>query len=178
MGAYPQPSKFEVRSNATYDALMWAMARPGLARHLPAPGQAMIVEALIDRECAVYCNTPELGDLAAKVGAALVAPEAADHLFVDELPDSRFLRRLRCGSELYPDEGATLVMNAGLDRGQAVRLTGPGVDVAIDVSISGLPADFWAMRAKIMRYPVGFELVLVEGDRVVGIPRSTAVEVI
>jgi alpha-D-ribose 1-methylphosphonate 5-triphosphate synthase subunit PhnH len=29
-----------------------------------------------------------------------------------------------------------------------------------------------------MRYPMGFEVFLVDGDRVLGLPRTTAVEVI
>jgi alpha-D-ribose 1-methylphosphonate 5-triphosphate synthase subunit PhnH len=88
------------------------------------------------------------------------------------------LRDLRQGSDLHPEEGATLVLAATLGEGQALRLTGPGVDGLVDVKIGGLPDGFWDMRRDVMRYPMGFEIFLIDGARVLGLPRSTAVEVL
>ena len=178
MTTHPRPSGFETRCNTTYEAMLWALARPGLARRLPSPGQAGIVEALIDRECAVHCTEPDLAELALRAGAASVAPEAADHVFMSRLPGADILGRLHCGSDLYPDEGATLVTDAAFGTGERLRLMGPGVDGVVEVSVGGLPGGFWQERARVMRYPMGFELFLVDGDQVVGVPRSTRVEVL
>lgn len=178
MSAQPQPSAFEDRTNATYEALMWAFSRPGLVRDMPEPGQCLILEALIDRECQVYCDSAEMQAQAKQSGAELVGPEAADHLFLATPPAAQLVRGVRLGSDLYPEEGATLVLTATLGTGVTLRLTGPGVDGQIDVQVDGLPADFWAVRAQVQRYPMGFDLVLVDGARILGVPRSTHVEVL
>ena len=178
MTTHPAPSDFEARTNATYDALMWALSRPGLPRDLPAPGQAGLVEALIDRECNVHCAEGDLSEVAARTGAALVTPERADHLFFDTLPGADLLGQIALGSDLYPDAGATLVCNGAIGAGQALRLTGPGCNGAVDVVVGGLPDGFWQKRAQVMRYPMGFELFVVDGERVLGVPRSAQVEVL
>ena len=177
MSVLPVPSAFETRSNATFDAIMWAFARPGMTRDLPEEGMAQIVEALIDRECAVHCANPELANVARAAGALMVAPDAADHIFVEDVPLA-LLDQLRCGSDLHPDDGATLIACADLSGGSRVRMTGPGVDGKIELLIGGLPADFWHRRARAMRYPMGFEILLVDGARILGVPRSTVVEVL
>lgn len=178
MHAAPIPSEVETRCNAVFDALMWALSRPGLRRALPDTGAAQIVDALIDRECAVWAADPAITARAGQVGAALVALAQADHLFAGALVDADALRGLRCGSDLYPDDGATLVVDAQFDTGEALRVTGPGVNGAETLRVGGLPDGFWAVRAEAMRYPMGFELFLLSGDQVIGIPRSTKVEVL
>lgn len=168
----------ETHSNATFEALMWSMARPGETRHMPEAGMAPIVEALIDLECTVFADSPELGTRIVATGAELTDRlEAADHVFLDKLDaGDRRLMVLNCGSALYPDEGATLAAPTA-HRGQRVRLTGPGIEgereVALDVS-----AEFWALRAQLCAYPEGFDLLLVDGQAVIAIPRSTQVEVL
>ncbi|MEM9785877.1 MAG: phosphonate C-P lyase system protein PhnH [Pseudomonadota bacterium] len=176
MGAHPTPSEFEARTNATYEALMWALCRPGLARELPAPGQAGVIETLIDRECAVYCEDPAMAELAARTGAEMVAPEKADHLFLTQPPAQ--LMGLRQGSDLYPEDGATLVIPATFASGDHLRLTGPGVNGEVETTVSGIPHSFWADRQRVMRYPMGFEVFLLDGTTVIGIPRTTVVEVL
>ncbi len=176
MGAHPTPSDFEARTNATYDALMWALSRPGLARELPAPGQAGVIETLIDRECAVYCEDAGMAELAARTGAEMVAPEKADHLFLTQPPVQ--LMGLRQGSDMYPEEGATLVIPATFGTGDRLRLTGPGVDGEVEFTLSGITHAFWAERQRVMRYPMGFEVFLLDGTSVIGIPRTTVVEVL
>lgn len=177
MGMHPVPSAFEARSNAVFDAVMWALARPGHVRDLPDRGMEQIVEALIDRECRVFCDNDALGQVAQRAGAQMAEVDVADHLFVDVIA-AGVPERVRCGSDLHPDEGATLVVRADLSAGQQVRLSGPGVDGAVQVRIGGLPVDFWFRRAQMARYPMGFEMLLVDGARVLGVPRSTIVEVL
>lgn len=172
------PDLAEARSNATFEALMWSMARPGEVRQLPEAGLAPIVEALIDLECTVFADSPELGARIVATGAELTQqPEAADHVFLDRLDaaDPRLLA-LNCGSALYPDDGATLAAPTA-HRGQRVRLTGPGIEDAREVALDVSPA-FWALRAQLCPYPEGFDLLLVDGQAVISIPRSTKVEVL
>lgn len=178
MTAAPLASEFDTRTNATYEALMWALSRPGLIRTLPLAGLAQIIDTLIDRECAVYCEDAALTAQAMQTGAVLAPPEQADHLFLTALEHADFLTRLPQGSDLHPEAAATLVCTARLGRGPRLRLTGPGCDGAVEVQIDGLPDGFWQTRAQVLRYPLGFELFLVDANRVLGLPRSTKVEVL
>lgn len=172
------PDAAEARCNATFEALMWSMARPGDVRELPEPGLAPIVEALIDRECVAYADSASLNRQIAEAGAVLGDPATADHLFLDRLDGaSDALAAIRCGSALYPDDGATLVAQVAHGSGQRLRFTGPGIDGARDMMIA-LPPEFWAMRERLCAYPEGFDLLLVDGRAVIGIPRSTQIEVL
>lgn len=172
----PQPSAFETRTNASFDALMWALSRPGLVRRLPEPGMAALVDALIDRECRVHAVADDVAAQAARAGAELVEVAAADHIFAGRLNDLTILDAVSLGSDLYPETGATLILPATIGTGHSLRLTGPGVDGQVIVQVDGLPPGFWARRRVAMRYPMGFELFLVDGDQVLGLPRSTEVE--
>jgi alpha-D-ribose 1-methylphosphonate 5-triphosphate synthase subunit PhnH len=173
------PDAAEARSNATFEALMWAMAWPGEIRELPAPGLAPVVEALIDLECIAYGDSAALRRLIADTGAAYAGDiGAADHVFLGQLADDpAALASLRCGNALYPDDGATVGVAAQIGHGPMVRMRGPGVDGATDIRVAVRPA-FWDLRGELCSYPEGFDLFIVDGLKVIGIPRSTTIEVL
>ncbi|MEE2945737.1 MAG: phosphonate C-P lyase system protein PhnH [Pseudomonadota bacterium] len=172
----PTPSSEETRSNAAFDALLGALSRPGHIRKLPIAGESTIIEALLDRECRVFCADPTLMPKVLETGAMLAELPEADHVFFGVLQDSETLLPVAQGSDLYPDDGATVIVRAVLNTGQKLRLSGPGIETHQDVTISGLPSGFWQLRKDLIRYPMGFDLFFVDGDQVLGIPRSTKVE--
>lgn len=178
MLATPSPSPAETRDNASFDGLLWSLSRPGLPRTLPEPGEASIIAALLDRECRVHSADPLLMPEIMRTGAELVDIEYADHVFFGTMTASEPFAQIAIGSDLYPDDGATIIIRAGFGTGQTLRLTGPGVDGSITVQVDGLPDGFWAARAAHIRYPMGFDLLLLDGDQVIGVPRSTIVEVL
>lgn len=176
--AAPTPDREEARDNATFEAILWALARPGDVRRLPQPGLITVAMALVDGECAVYADTPDhLANLALR-GADIVRLGAADHVFLEapEAFGAQPLADLATGDLLYPDRGATLCLTGRIDEGARLRLTGPGIDGAGEARIGGLPDGFWAARAGLCRYPLGVEVLVVDGDRLLAIPRSTLVE--
>ena len=178
--AAPQRNAFEIRTNATYDALMWALARPGTIHTLPEPGVELIAETLIDRECRVFSQDAALLPVIAATGATFGPADAADHAFLslDGSAGLAALSVLPAGSLVYPDEGATVFANARLGEGHRLRLSGPGIETTLEIAVGGLPDDVWAIRAARCLYPTGFELFLIDGDRVLGLPRSTKIEVL
>jgi alpha-D-ribose 1-methylphosphonate 5-triphosphate synthase subunit PhnH len=176
--AVPVPDAFETRTNATFEALMWALSRPGAVQDLPAPGMTGIAEALLDRECRVFCDDPDLADHIAAFGAALMPLPLADHCFLSLGTINDRLAQVAVGSALYPDAGATMVAEAQFGTGQPLRLTGPGIETFAEVALDGIAPGFWAMRAALCRYPAGFELFLICGAQVIGLPRSTTIEVL
>lgn len=174
----PVPTVEDQRDTATFEALMWAMARPGTIHDLPE-GLADLVLALVDRECKVMVDDPALARLVATTGATLVPASQADHAFCLSADRAlAVLTALPAGSALYPDQGATLVLPAQLGQGAPLRLSGPGIDGTSDLCIGGLPEGFLAARAARCRYPEGIEIAFVDGRRVMGLPRSTTVEVL
>ncbi|MES2542369.1 MAG: phosphonate C-P lyase system protein PhnH [Pseudomonadota bacterium] len=176
--ALPQPTLADLRDTVAFEALMWAMTRPGTVQSLPE-GVADLALALLDRETRVHAEDPSLARRIAATGAALVTPDRADHAFCATAAGAMAaLAVLPVGSALYPDEGATLVMPAAIDSGPLLRLTGPGVDGQCELRLGGLPEGLLDLRSARCRYPEGIDLVFVDGRRIVGLPRSTAVEVL
>lgn len=174
----PSPDAAEIRANATFDSLLWALSRPGLKRQLPETGEAALIAALLDRECQVYSGDPFLIPLIAQSGARLVDLPAADHVFLGRITDISLVRQCRTGSNMYPDGGATVICRVSFGAGPKLRLTGPGVNGELEVQIDGLPKGFWATRTQVIRYPMGLDFLMLDGNQVMGVPRSTKVEVL
>jgi alpha-D-ribose 1-methylphosphonate 5-triphosphate synthase subunit PhnH len=174
------PTAEDSRSNATFDALMWALARPGLVQPLPFPGLFALAESLLDRECTFFCSDERLGTAIAATGAQAVPLVRAEYVFtaLDDDRDVSALAGLLHGNLLYPDASATIFAPASIGSGTRLRLSGPGVNGTIDLSIGGVTPSFWTLRAEAARYPLGWDLYLADGDRLVGIPRSTKIEVL
>ena len=178
MQAMPLPSASETREHAAFDALLWALSRPGLLQTLPEPGETPIIAALLDRECRVHSSDPLLVPHIMRTGAEISDISQADHVFLGTATTSEPVSQIAVGSDLYPDDGATVIVRAKIGTGAALRLTGPGVDGHFDVQLDGLPDGFWAVRASRLRYPMGFDLIILDGQRVLGVPRSTSVELL
>ena len=114
-----------------------------------------------------HCGCPIVG-AAAEAQFAVVTDAAA-------MPP---LHAFAPGEDLHPDRSATLfVQVAGFDDGRPFRLSGPGVRDTATLRVAGLPDGFvagWADNAAL--YPLGVDVVLVAGDRVVGLPRTVRME--
>lgn len=176
----PSRSPSEALANATYDALMWALARPGEIQALPCCDFAVLAETLVDRECQVFACDAALAARIAVTGAYLAETDQADHAFLalDTPAGVAALGQLPTGSHLYPDEGATVFASAAIGTGRLLRLSGPGIETTVDIRIGGLCDEVWAIRRARCLYPTGFELFLIDGDKVLGLPRSTIIEVL
>tara|TARA_A200000113_G_scaffold218249_1_gene225546 strand:- start:6914 stop:7450 length:537 start_codon:yes stop_codon:yes gene_type:complete len=174
----PKRSETEIQSNQSFEAMLWALSYPGRVRNLPEPGESMVIEALIDRECSVYTADPLLLPQILQKGAEISDLNEADHAFLGVMKNLQALDHVLMGSDLYPDGGATLVARVTIGSGQKLRLTGPGVFRHQDIYLNGLPDGFWKKRCDIMRYPIGFDLFLIDEARIIGVPRSTKVELL
>lgn len=175
--AIPVPDADEARDNAAFAALLAALARPGSVQRLPGPGAGAIAQALLDRECRAFAEDAGLQAVILRTGAVLSSPEDARHVFMvldgPDAPDR--LARLHTGSPLYPDDGATVIAPAILGAGAALRLSGPGIEREQVIRLGGLNPAIWATRAALCAYPLGVEMILIDGDRLTALPRSTHV---
>ncbi|MCQ4160233.1 phosphonate C-P lyase system protein PhnH [Roseomonas sp. GC11] len=179
-------------SQSCFRAVLEAMSRPGRIQEAGTqeagggltppeglhPATAAVLLTLADAE------TPLWQDAGAGVaewlrfhaGCPLVAaPEEAAFLLATGAPPA--LETLELGSEEEPQAGATLILQvAALEAAPGLILEGPGIAQRHELRVSGLPAGFWAARARLRPlFPRGLDLILCAGTRLAALPRTTRV---
>ena len=173
----PARTAREARTHTTFTALLRALSAPGTPQHLPpgTPPFALIAEALLDLEVSYFTPDAALEPLLAQSGARRRQPDGAQYQFYPQL-DGQALDLIGAapvGTAAAPETSATLVIGCGLGRGPALRLSGPGISGSATLR-AALPPLLWELRARVS-FPLGWDLVLVDGAQLVGVPRSTAV---
>ncbi|WP_439574721.1 phosphonate C-P lyase system protein PhnH [Phreatobacter sp.] len=186
-------------SQATFRAVMDAMARPGTIHRLaglagaPAPLSpvaAAVALTLADFETPLFLDAPlarvaDIGRwLAFHSGAPIVreASLVAFALIADPLAIPDFVA-FAAGTDIYPDRSTTLIVQVeALESGtvgqptQTLLLDGPGIRDTTAISVSGLPADIVGrLAANRALFPRGVDLVLAAPEAIAALPRSTRV---
>jgi alpha-D-ribose 1-methylphosphonate 5-triphosphate synthase subunit PhnH len=171
-------------SQASFRAVLEAMSRPGrIQRIVPpaecppglSPAAAAVLLTLVDADTTLRISAGEAAAawLRFHCGCRLVEGEAD---FVLD-PAARLLD-LRAGTEEEPERGATLLLEvAALEEGAGWRLAGPGIRDAHRLRVTGAPEGFlgdWSRSRA--RFPRGVDVILCAGDRIAGLPRTTAIE--
>lgn len=184
-------------TQAVFRCALSALSHPGRVIEmpdvsaLPRKGHgaaAVLLQALVDSECSVWLS-PSLADSdaaawlrfhtgcrrAASAGTARFLWVAAG----DAMPA---LDTLDAGTDAYPEQSATCVIEVDAlseqdtPEAQSLRLEGPGIEHAQELTVSGLAADFveqWLASHR--RFPRGVDLFLATGTRFTGLPRTTRV---
>jgi alpha-D-ribose 1-methylphosphonate 5-triphosphate synthase subunit PhnH len=178
-----QISSRENRTQQVFNALMWSLSYPGRPRLLPSNSLmpfVMIAESLIDLETSFYSSDPTLSSELIHFNAHCLPPTQAMYQFYpNPCPaDLHQIEKAPAGTHIHPDLSATLVIGCQFDKGRMLRWTGPGIRGSLELQISGIPDDFWNLRGQIVRYPLGWDIFLVDHYQVVGLPRTTCVEVL
>jgi alpha-D-ribose 1-methylphosphonate 5-triphosphate synthase subunit PhnH len=177
----------EARQRETFLALMWALSYPGRVYTLPEMRSpltdpafnsiGLIAEALLDLETSYFTPDAALSAALHQTGARALPPGEAAYHFYPVLDAAAILAMAEAsvGTMLRPDEAATLVIGGGIDRGQRMQWRGPGINGVIETRLH-LPDAFWSLRESRLRYPLGWDVYVVDGVQVIGLPRSTQVE--
>jgi alpha-D-ribose 1-methylphosphonate 5-triphosphate synthase subunit PhnH len=168
-----QPTLAEARTSGVFDALLWALSRPGDIRTMGADGIEAVAESLCDREVSLFCDDTTMQERLRFLGTRSAPRHEADYLLFSGAIDASLLK---VGTMLYPERAATVIANAKLGAGSGFALTGPGVSGMRVVEIGGIDPAFWAARAAACRFPLGWDVFLVDGPLVMGLPRSTKIE--
>ncbi|MEI7772442.1 MAG: phosphonate C-P lyase system protein PhnH [Chloroflexales bacterium] len=179
----PVMSPVDARQHATFTALMWALSYPGRAARLPAAGPdalALIGETLVDLEVGFFTPDAALAARLARTGGRSLPADSAPYQFYPRLGRSELslLAAAPVGSHAAPDLGATIVIGCALDRGTCLHLSGPGIKGPCEVLVGNVSDELWDLRATAARVPLGWDMFLVAGHTVLGLPRTTAVEVL
>lgn len=177
----PIQTPLEARTQASFRAMMLALSYPGQLFPLPPSPQPLFLlgEVLVDLETRFYTPETLLRRLLLDTGARPVEPAEADYLFFSSVDEASLapIAQAGRGDLLYPDRAATLVLGTGAD-GPALRWTGPGIKGERMVRLGGLPEGFWRLRRQALHYPLGWDVFFVLGKEVLGLPRTTSVEVV
>lgn len=184
-------------SQGVFRSVLKALSQPGdpvaIGHDAEVPGtghaaSAAVLLALLDSECTLWLSPRLVASQAAvwlrfHTGCVLVdAPEQARFAWVaagDAVPALASLQR---GSDEYPDQSATCVIDVAVlapavEGAGAWRLTGPGIRGAQHLRVAGLPGDFAAQWAENHgAFPRGVDVVLATATHIAGLPRTTRIE--
>jgi alpha-D-ribose 1-methylphosphonate 5-triphosphate synthase subunit PhnH len=172
----------EAEMHLTFMALMWALSYPGRVHILPVEGDKAfyaIADTLLDIETSFYTSDENLIPYFTRNGARCLTPEQAAYHFYPTLSEAHFdtVKQASIGTLVYPDQSATLIIGAQFGSGHLLTLTGPGIQPKppTQIQVAGLPHTFWQLREKAIRYPRGWDVYLVDGQQVIGLPRTTLI---
>lgn len=181
-------------AQATFRAVMAAMAEPGTARPLEAqarppaplsPTAAAIALTLCDHDTPVWLD-PALRAAEAVVawlgfhcGAPLAHTPAEAHFALVADPATLIaLDNFAQGTQDYPDRSTTLIMQVdSLDAGTPLTLEGPGIETVAHLAPAPLPRHFaeqW--RQNNARFPRGVDVILAAPRAVACLPRTTRIQ--
>jgi alpha-D-ribose 1-methylphosphonate 5-triphosphate synthase subunit PhnH len=182
--AVPTLTPIENKTRDTFLVLMWALSNPGRICTLPQgvipgiPAFTAIGETLLDLETSFYTPDDLLAQVLTRTTARSVAPGTAAYHFYPEFAEVHLsaLEKAPIGTLLYPDQSATVVIDCQFETGQNLTLSGPGIQTTKQIQIARIPPAVWALRQQTTRYPLGWDIFLLSGNQVIGIPRSTLIE--
>ena len=185
-GGFADPAR---EGAAVFRAALDAMARPGRVRETTgaappeglSPGAGAVLLCLADASTPVWLPPRlALGEVAdwlrfhanAPAGATREGAAFAVGRWDELLP----LEDWPAGDAAYPDRSTTLIVEvAALDGGPELTLSGPGIDGRA-VLAPALPAGTSrVLEANAARFPLGVDLFLTSGTRLVALPRTTRI---
>ena len=178
-------------AQSTFRSVMDAMARPGSVAQIVATagtpaammrGTAAIALTLFDHDTPVWLD-PAMSEtsevtkwLKFHSGAPVISDSSICHFALIGDPGSLpALDRFAFGSNEYPDRSTTLILQVeSLTQGPAFELRGPGIDGSALLQAIIQPADlFERLAINAALFPRGIDVVLVDDDCIVAIPRTT-----
>lgn len=178
----PTYSAEESRDREAFLALMWALSYPGRIRimeSVPDTHAAFrrVGTALLDLETSFFTPDAVLADELARSGARALPPAQAAYHFYPTLDASALesIAHANAGTQLRPDEAATLVIGCALASGGVFQWSGPGIQGVQEVRLGGIQARFWLLRGRALRYPLGWDVFFIDHGQVIGLPRTTRV---
>jgi alpha-D-ribose 1-methylphosphonate 5-triphosphate synthase subunit PhnH len=198
--------EFTFYTQQTFRRILDAMARPGKVQTMTADQQIVaaslgrqagylmgIARTLLDVEV-TFCIRAEmekengLAELIPLYTNSAAAPAAtADFIFMNGADDPAVLKDLYRGSLEFPDRGATVVIAVSYvcserpyesEGGLTLAISGPGVNGERLLYTGGLRrAQVAALNEVNQEFPLGIDLIIIAGDKLACIPRSSAVVV-
>ena len=180
-------------SQAVFRAALDALSHPGrpldmpLNTALPRQGHcaaAALLLGLLDADTPLWLSLMLAGSDAAgwlrfHTGCPIVTdPAAAQFLWIAQGDEMPALNSLSLGSDAYPDQSATCVLEVPSLQADIAgwRLQGPGIASERHLRVKGLPKDFVAQwQANHAGFPRGVDVFLCTATQIAGLPRTTRI---
>ncbi|MEM9155617.1 MAG: phosphonate C-P lyase system protein PhnH [Cyanobacteria bacterium P01_F01_bin.33] len=191
---YPGFRNPVLESQATFRALLNAMAHPGTIFNVDVPVEhptelaatsTAVCLTLFDLDTTVWlqpCFGAEVRQwLAFHTGCRMSEDAAAaDFALVGNPSDMPSLLQFGTGEPETPEASTTAIVQVQqFDRGEAVTLRGPGIQTERAFAVEPLPVDFWAQRQAMTRdYPLGVDVMFCSDRLIAALPRTTAIEIV
>jgi alpha-D-ribose 1-methylphosphonate 5-triphosphate synthase subunit PhnH len=185
-------------TQAVFRTLLDALSRPGTigtvnhvlpafdtaTTHRPAADRAAFAAllTLCDFSTPVWLAQPDAplaSALRFHTGAPLVdTPRQAAFAYLHDAAAMPALEQFALGEPESPELAATLLVRVtALTGGTPLTLRGPGIETTQVIAPAGLPERFWRERAELAPlFPCGIDCYFVCGDTLMGLPRTTQVE--
>ena len=178
-------------AQSTFRSVMDAMARPGAVQQVvasagaPGPmmrGTAAIALTLFDHDTPIWLDArmSESSEVAKWLkfhsGAPVLDDPSVCHFaLIGNSSALLDLSRFSFGTNEYPDRSTTLILQVdSLKHGSAFELSGPGIDGTALLRAMIEPVDlFERLAINETLFPRGIDVVLVSGEAIVAIPRTT-----
>ena len=180
------------QSQRVFRCALTALSEPGTVHNVPqgaAPEGAHIASyqlclTLLDAETPLWIAPALRTDalvsaLRFHCGCRLVdEPDQAEFALISPDFDGD-LTHFAQGSHEYPDRSTTVIVQVeSLDAASTWALRGPGIDGVRKVGIAGLDPRWPGMLAdNCSRFPCGVDLLFTAGTALMGLPRTTRVEI-
>src|SRR6201999_2840844 len=180
-----------ISAQSTFRSVMDAMARPGSVRRIaastgrPKPimhGTAALALTLFDHDTPLWLDpamaaTPDAERWLKFHTSAPIVSDASISAFALIADPSALpaLDGFALGTPEYPDRSTTLILQVdSLTEGSALELRGPGIDGTATLRATIQPSDlFDRLSINAALFPRGIDVVLVAGDAIAAIPRTT-----
>lgn len=181
---HPQFTEYEKRTRHTFQMMMWAQSYPGRTFDLLASNHKAFIDigqSLLDLETSFYCDDETLTAELNKTGARHLSSDRAAYHFYPTLSDGQLdtVKQASIGTLMYPDQSATLFIGCKFGQGTSLKLEGPGIppDTVQHIQVDNIPVAFWQLRERAIRYPQGWDVYLLDGKSLIGLPRTTRITV-
>jgi alpha-D-ribose 1-methylphosphonate 5-triphosphate synthase subunit PhnH len=179
-----------VSAQNTFRSVMEAMARPGGVQRITASvgtppgvmrGAAAIALTLFDHDTPIWLDasmsaTSDVSKwLKFHTSAPVVSdPSICSFAMIGDAGSLPSLSSFSFGSNEYPDRSTTLILQVeSLGEGPVFELQGPGIDGIARLRAKIEPQDlFERLAVNATLFPRGIDVVLVNDDSIVAIPRT------
>lgn len=180
------------QAQQVFREVLTALSEPGRLHRLPQreappglhPAAYQVCLALLDQETPLWVapalqSSAILSALRFHCGCPLVEDPAKAVFALTNAEEAGDLARFAQGSHEYPDRSTTVIVQVdGLESGGDWRLRGPGIDGERAVTIAGLEQGWLdPLSRNRARFPCGVDLLFTAGGTLMGLPRTTEVEV-
>lgn len=188
LSGFDQPIE---QSQSAFRLILKALSEPGVIVELPDgptwgvlnTASTAVLLTLADQEtplqlCSTLKSEQVLTNIRFHTGAPLATRQEDIHLAVwDDALQPAELNALPHGSEVSPEFGATLVVQvAALTGSNGLHLSGPGIEKKREISPPLPPALRNYLLERPQCFPLGLDIILTSGGRLMALPRTTRVE--